>query len=71
MIWFISIIGAIGHNIGHIAMAVLLTKTVQVVWYLPILIISAVITGAFTGLLTQQLVKHGNGIIKKMMGKFK
>lgn len=71
MLWFISVIGAVGHNIGQIAMAVILTKTIQVAWYLPILMISAVITGAFTGLVTQQLLKHGNGIIKKMIGKFK
>ena len=71
MIWFISALGAIGHNIGQIAVAVILTKTVQVVWYLPILMISAVITGTFTGLLTQQLLKHGNGIIQKMIGEFK
>ena len=71
MIWFISVLGAIGHNIGQIAVAVVLTKTVQVVWYLPVLMISAVITGAFTGLVTQQLLKHGNGIIKKMTGEFK
>lgn len=71
MIWFISIIGAIGHNIGQITVAVILTKTVQVVWYLPILMISAVITGAFTGLVTQQLLKHGDGIIRKMIEEFK
>lgn len=71
MIWFISVIGAIGHNIGQITVAVILTKTVQVAWYLPILMISAVITGAFTGILTHQLLKHGNGIIKKMIGEFK
>ena len=71
MVWFISVIGAIGHNIGQIAMAIFLTQTIQVVWYLPILMISAVITGIFTGLVTQQMLKHGNGIIQKMIGKFK
>ena len=71
MVWFISVIGAIGHNIGQIAVAVVLTQTVQVIWYLPILMISAVITGAFTGLVTQQMMKHGNGIIRKMIGEFK
>ena len=71
MVWFISVIGAIGHNIGQIAIAAALTKTVQVVWYLPILMISAVITGVFTGLVTQQMLRHGNGIIRKMTGEFK
>ena len=71
MVWFISVIGAAGHNIGQIITAVILTKTVQVIWYMPILMISAVITGVFTGLLTQQLLKHGDGIIRKMIREFK
>ena len=71
MTWLISVIGAIGHNIGQIAMAVIITQTAQVIWYLPILLISAVITGTFTGLVTQQILKHGGGIIKKMMNQFK
>ena len=68
MTWCISVIGAIGHNIGQIAVAVLVTHTAQITWYLPVLMISAVITGLFTGLLTQMLLKHGNGIIGKIPG---
>lgn len=67
MTWCISVIGAIGHNIGQIAVAVFVTHTVQIAWYLPVLMISAVITGLFTGLLTQMLLKHGNGIIRKIL----
>ena len=71
MIWCVSIIGAIGHNIGQILAAVIITRTIQVVWYLPILLISATVTGAFTGLMTQQILKYGNGKIKKMLGAIK
>ncbi len=70
MIWFVSALGAIGHNIGQIIMAAVLTQTVQVIWYLPVLMISAVITGVFTGLVTQKLVRHGGGIIQKMIRRF-
>ncbi len=68
MVWFISVLGAAGHNIGQITVAVILTRTVQVVWYLPVLMISAVITGVFTGLVTQAVLKRG--IIRKMIQEF-
>lgn len=71
MIWFISVIGAIGHNIGQIVAAVIITNTVQIVWYLPILIIAAIITGVFTGFTTQSVLKHCNGFICKMIGAIK
>lgn len=54
--WITSAFGAIGHNIGQIAAAVFITGTPQVMWYLPILIISAVITGFFTGITAQTVV---------------
>lgn len=68
MIWCISILGAIGHNIGQILVAVVVTNTIQVAWYLPVLMISAVITGLFTGLITQYTLKHGHVLIYKMIG---
>ena len=49
-LWVVSIFGAIAHNCAQIAIAVLITSTLEVMWYLPILIVSAVVTGAFTGL---------------------
>jgi len=56
--WAVSIFGAIGHNIGQIMMALLLLKTPQLIWYLPVLIISAVITGFFTGTVAQITLKQ-------------
>ena len=67
MIWCISVIGAIGHNLGQITLAVFVTHTVQIAWYIPVLMMSAVTTGLFTGLLTQTVLKHGKGIIRKIM----
>jgi heptaprenyl diphosphate synthase len=49
-LWVVSVLGALAHNIGQIAVAVLVTRTWQIVGYLPILAISGVVTGAFTGL---------------------
>lgn len=52
-IFVASIIGAIAHNIGQILIAFLITQSVGIFYYLPVLIISAIITGLFTGLCAQ------------------
>ncbi len=56
--WVTSIFGAAGHNIGQILTAVFISGTPQVIWYLPVLLISAVITGAFTGIAAQLTLKR-------------
>ncbi len=48
-IWVCGVIGAIFHNVGQIAVAILITQTPALLSYLPILTVSAIITGAFTG----------------------
>ena len=63
-LWVVSIFGTIAHNTAQIALAAFLTSTPQVFWYLPILLVSAIITGAFTGLVAAALVKCGP--IKRM-----
>lgn len=49
-LYLTGIIGAIFHNIGQILIAMLLTRTSYVLSYLPFLMISAILTGLFTGL---------------------
>ena len=56
--WIMSIIGAIFHNIGQIIAAVAITSTPALVAYLPVLMVSAVITGLFTGFAAQYAVGH-------------
>lgn len=51
--WAVSVIGAIGHNIGQIAVACVVMGNISVIWYLPVLMISAILTGVFTGLSSQ------------------
>ncbi len=45
-----SIFGAIAHNIGQMTVALALTRVPGVLAYLPFLMISAAVTGLFTGL---------------------
>ncbi len=50
-----SIIGAVFHNIGQILVAALVLKSFAVFSYLPVLLVSGVIVGAFTGFAAQYL----------------
>lgn len=59
-IWLCSIIGAVLHNIGQIAVAVVMMKTTAVISYLPFLLVSGCIAGAFTGVCTQILISRVN-----------
>ena len=52
-IWVCGAVGAVLHNIGQIAAAVLITGTPAIAVYLPVLIIAGIFTGALTGLITQ------------------
>lgn len=58
LLWVVSILGAIGHNMGQILAAVAVTKTPGLLWgYGPALLIAAVLTGAFTGVAAMCLQK--------------
>lgn len=48
-----SILGALSHNLAQLAVAFLLTAVPGVAAYLPFLLVSAAITGLFTGLCAQ------------------
>ncbi|MDO4535588.1 MAG: Gx transporter family protein [Clostridium perfringens] len=61
-IWICSVIGAICHNIGQITVAILITNTFSLIYYLPILMVSAVVSGTFTGLCTQYLINRLNAL---------
>ncbi len=48
-IWVCGVIGAACHNIGQILTAVLITGTPALFAYFPILMVSGIVTGSFTG----------------------
>lgn len=53
-----SIMGGISHNLGQILIALLLTRTIGILAYLPFLILSGILTGLFTGLCVFFLQKY-------------
>lgn len=55
-IWLSSVIGAVLHNIGQVAAAIFMMKTTAVLSYLPFLLVSGCIAGAFTGICAQILI---------------
>ena len=55
----VSAIGAVFFNIGQILVAVAILNTPQlIVTYLPVLMISGVVTGILTGIVAQMVMKH-------------
>lgn len=61
----ISVVGAVFHNIGQILVASLIVQNAKLFYYLPVLLVSAVITGLFIGFAVQYTLrpmKHILGI---------
>lgn len=53
----VSIIGGIAHNIGQIIVSILVLENINILYYLPFLLISGVITGALIGILAAIIIK--------------
>ena len=54
----VSIVGGILHNVGQIIAACIWTQTAEVALYLPVLLISGLVTGGAIGLVAGMLVKR-------------
>lgn len=65
-LWGISAIGALTHNTIQILVALFLTKTPAILSYLPILWISGIVTGLFTGFCILYLHKMAGSQLKKL-----
>ena len=53
----VSVVGAVFHNLGQITAASLVMRTMLVIAYLPILLISGVITGILVGIAVNGMLK--------------
>lgn len=60
-IWVCGVIGAVFHNIGQILVCIAVYRTTAVLVYLPVLILSGIMTGLFTGLTAQYVLKRIHG----------
>ena len=64
----VSVIGSIFHILGQVLIAMIFLETVYVLYYLPIIAISAVITGVFVGVVARLIIK--TGVIRKQREKY-
>ena len=56
----VSVCGAVAHNIGQILIACFVVENRALLTYLPVLLVSAVITGVLTGVAAKYVVKAVN-----------
>ena len=64
----VSVIGSIFHVFGQILIAMLFLGTAYIILYLPVIAISAIITGVFVGIAAQLIIR--TGVIKKQREKY-
>ena len=59
----VSVIGGICHNIGQIIIATIVVENINIMWYLPVLLVAGVITGFIIGLISQEIIlRIGNKV---------
>ena len=58
----IGIGGGASHNVGQLLVAMFVVQTYQVGYYLPVLLIAGVITGAVIGILSAEVLKRTQSI---------
>lgn len=66
-IWVCGCIGAMAHCLGQMAVAIVLTATPSLAIYLPVMLLCAMVTGAFTGLCAQLTVNRGRNLWKTFL----
>ena len=63
-IWVMSMLGAVGHNVGQLAVAVWVSGTAAIALYAPVLLLAGLVTGFFTGQCAQAVLNHMDKIQK-------
>ena len=51
-----SIIGAVCHNLGQIAVAMIVVETTSILYYVPALLVAGLITGAIIGIISKRVL---------------
>lgn len=51
-----SIAGGIGHNVGQILAAVWMVQNINLIYYLPALLVAGAVTGTWIGILSQRIL---------------
>jgi len=62
----VSIIGGVTHNIGQILAAVFVVRTIGLFWYLPVLMLAGMVTGALIGVLASLIISRLKPVITEI-----
>ena len=54
----VSMLGGVMHNVGQVGMAMLILRTPRLMYYMAILMLVGLATGALTGICAHQVMKH-------------
>jgi heptaprenyl diphosphate synthase len=54
----VSMVGGVMHNVGQVALAMILLHTQQLLYYMAVLILVGLICGALTGIVASSVMKH-------------
>lgn len=54
----VSILGGVCHNVGQLAAAAVIMSTVRLVYYLPVLLISGLVTGFLIGIVSKAVIQR-------------
>ncbi|MGL5692869.1 MAG: Gx transporter family protein [Peptostreptococcaceae bacterium] len=65
----ISIIGAIGHNIGQLIVASIIVENAFAIGYLPFMLITSIVTGCFIGYTSKYCLPNIGRVCDKMLTK--
>lgn len=61
----VSMLGGICHNIGQIIVAAVVMSTINIVYYLPVLLVAGLVTGLLIGIVSKLIVNRIEIIKKK------
>lgn len=61
----VSIIGAFFHSIGQIIMAITILKNINLIYYLPWLLLFSIPTGILIGVIGKEIIVHLEKMLKK------
>ena len=54
----VSVAGGVSHNIGQIITAIFVTENINIIYYLPFLLLSGLVTGAVIGIIGALIIKR-------------
>ena len=63
----ISMAGGVMHNVGQVIPAAIIVKTIQLTWYLPVLLVAGLVTGLIIGSLAKLLMPR----VQKALDSFR